>query len=261
LKNSNNFDGNKKVYGLIGKQLSHSFSKNYFDKKFAHQNISEQHEYLNFELNDISEIRNLVLKNPQIKGFNITIPYKSEVLKLVDECSEEVKIIGAANTILVSKKNNQPFLKAFNTDVIGFEKTIEPFVEKAKKEKAIVLGNGGAAKAVFFVLKKLNIDFTTVSRKAENNTLQYDDLNEDLILQHKYIINTTPLGMYPNINDFPNIPYSSICEQHIAIDLIYNPSTTLFLEKCKSQNAKTINGKKMLVLQAEASWEIWNGGL
>jgi shikimate dehydrogenase len=157
LSASNNFVSDKNIYGLIGKQLSHSFSKKYFEEKFLKLHIADTNEYQNFELDDIAEIRNLVSKNPQIKGFNITIPYKSEVLKYVDEISEEVKNIGAANTILVSRKNNQSYLKAYNTDAIGFEKTLEDFVNKSEKTKALVLGNGGAAKAVIFVLKKLNI--------------------------------------------------------------------------------------------------------
>jgi shikimate dehydrogenase len=246
------------TYGLLGKKLSHSFSKKYFSEKFKTLSI-EDSEYLNFEINEIDLIKKIVSDYPNLKGLNVTIPYKESVINWLDELSEEVKIIGAVNTIKVERVNNKPFLKGYNTDAYGFAQSIKPFLDY-NHQRVLILGNGGAAKAVKYVLNNLGIDYIVVSRNPDmtKNELAYSDLNEYAISQYKFIINTTPLGMYPNENDFPNIPYSGISNLHLCVDLIYNPEKTIFLQKSEIQGAKILNGLTMLIMQAEKAWKIWN---
>lgn len=241
-----------KIHGLLGQKLSHSFSKKYFTEKFAVEKI-ENSLYENFELNDVGEFTKLIASNKNISGLNVTIPYKETIISFLDSLTEDAQKIGAVNTI--------QFLNGktigHNTDVIGFEKSLLPLL-KNHHQNALILGTGGAAKAVQFVLEKLNISFKYVSRKKANNQLIYTDLNEEIIEKYTLIINTTPLGMFPKIDDLPNLPYQFISEKHLVYDLIYNPLESAFLKKAKAQGAVVKNGLEMLQLQAEESWNIWN---
>lgn len=240
-------------YGLIGKNLSHSFSKQYFQKKFEELGL-DYLEYTNFELNDISEIKTVLSKNPLLRGFNVTIPYKESIIPFMDELSPEARGIAAVNCVKISNGK----LIGHNTDAYGFATSIKPFLEP-QHSRALVLGTGGASKAVVFVLKRLNVEvfFASTSKKRQG-TFAYETLNERLFNACKFIINATPVGMFPNVNECPNIPYECLSSQHLVYDLIYNPEETLFLKKAKEQGATTINGLSMLQLQAEKSWEIWN---
>jgi|688.fasta_scaffold293104_2 shikimate dehydrogenase len=249
------------IYGLLGKKLSHSFSKKYFTDKFQELSINNS-QYLNFEIEEINLLKKIIVDYPNIKGLNVTIPYKESVINLLDELSEEVKIIGAVNTIKISWLNNKAFLKGYNTDAYGFAQSIKPFLDY-NHQRALILGNGGAAKAVKYVLNNLGIDYIVISRNPDRtkNELAYSDLNEYAINQNKFIINTTPLGMYPNENDYPDIPYAGISNLHLCVDLIYNPEKTIFLQKSENQGSKILNGLTMLKMQAEKAWEIWNSNL
>jgi shikimate dehydrogenase len=241
-----------RLYGLIGYPLSHSFSQKYFTEKFEKEGIKDC-SYQNFSIATIGEIENIIDKHPELAGLNVTIPYKEKVIPFLDEFSEEVAEIGACNCIKI--ENNR--LIGFNTDVPGFEKS---FIKKLQPfhKKAIVLGTGGASKAIQFVLAKLKIPFIVVSRKPTSNELSYEDIDNSIISTHQVIINTTPLGMQPNIHQYPSIPYLSITNQHYLFDLTYNPAKTVFLQKGEEMGATIVNGYEMLVNQAEGSWEIWN---
>lgn len=240
------------LYGLIGKDLSHSFSKKYFTNKFVTENINNC-TYSVFEIKTIGEFRNLVNKH-KFKGMNVTIPFKETIIPFLDELSTSAKKIGAVNTIQF--KNDK--LIGHNTDYFGFKQTIKPFLG-LHHERALILGTGGASKAVSFVLNQLNIEVLFASRAPKNNNeISYNEINENVIKHHQIIINTTPLGMYPNINTYPNIPYNVIGKQHLLYDLIYNPKKTIFLKKGGINGATVINGEQMLVIQAEKAWEIWN---
>ncbi|MEX0810588.1 MAG: shikimate dehydrogenase [Chitinophagales bacterium] len=241
----------KDTYGLIGKKLSHSFSQSFFLKKFKGENRAAR--YLNFELETIAEFEKLISNNPGLKGLNVTIPYKEAIIPYLNHVSSAAKEIGAVNTIQF--KFGQ--LIGHNTDVIGFEKSIKPLLDD-KHQKALVLGTGGAARAVAYVLGKLKIDYQFVSRKASKNAIFYGDLTKESILEHKLIINSTPLGMLPNVDEAPKIPYEAIGTEHLLYDLIYNPAETLFLKKGQAQGAQIKNGLEMLELQALAAWSIWN---
>ena len=236
-----------KTFGLIGKSLSHSFSERYFNKKFYKEEITNA-EYLNFEINDISKFTDLI-KTQKLSGLNITIPYKESIIPFLDELSEDAKSIGAVNTIQF--KDNK--LIGHNTDIIGFKQSISPILYG--RDSALILGDGGAAKAIKLGLEQLNISFKIVTRKSSFN---YSDISTQDIDCAKIIINTTPLGMYPNTESCPKIPYKELTEKHLLFDLIYNPSETLYLKYGRSQNSQIKNGLKMLQIQAEASWNIWN---
>jgi len=246
-----------KILGLIGFPLSHSFSEKYFSEKFLRENISD-YEYRLFPIENISELPELINLIPDIYGFNVTIPYKEEIIDFLDDIDSEAKEIGAVNVIKIYYSNKKPFLKGYNTDIYGFTNSLVPFLN-GTENKALILGTGGASKAVQHGLKKLNIDFTLVSRQPykEEKTIYYSELTKNIIEKHQIIINTTPLGMYPDILTYPDIPYDFITNQHIMFDLIYNPKETQFLKFGKFKNAITINGLEMLVLQAEKSWEIF----
>jgi shikimate dehydrogenase len=239
------------LYGLIGYPLSHSFSKKYFTEKFLREGI-ENSVYELFPLEHIEEFPALIQNHSNLKGLNVTIPYKEQVFSYLDELSDAVQEIGACNCISI----NNGKLKGFNTDVIGFEQSLKPLL-RPHHTKAVVLGTGGAAKAVCWVLKKLKIEFKIVSRKGGNGYLSYDDLNETIIRDYPLIINTTPLGMQPNINTKPSLPYESITEKHLCYDLVYNPERTSFLKIAAGRGAVIKNGLQMLELQAEAAWRIW----
>jgi shikimate dehydrogenase len=244
-----------KRFGLIGKTLKHSFSKNYFTQKFAEQHITDC-SYENFELQSIKELPALIQNYPEIKGLNITIPYKEEILPFLNQKNEIVEGIGACNCIKIEAGKTY----GYNTDVIGFKNSLQPYLLPHHK-CALVLGSGGASKAVQYALKELNINYLIVSRHKKFNQVGYEDLGKDVIEGHQLIINTTPLGMHPNVQDDPPIPYEYISSQHLLYDLIYNPPKTKFLEKGEQQGAKIINGNEMLIIQAEESWKIWNRGM
>ena len=240
-----------KQYGLIGKTLDHSFSKSYFENKFSTEHIQNA-SYSNFPLKSVDEFKSLI-KKISFSGLNVTIPYKTSIIPFLDELSEEAKSIGAVNTILF--KNDQ--LIGYNTDYIGFHNAIKPFL-KNTMEQALILGTGGASKAVVYALEKIGIKCLCVSRIPNEQQLNYDQLNDLVLKHHLLIVNTTPLGTAPNINECADIPYQFITEQHLLVDLIYNPEETLFLRKGRKNLANILNGKSMLIHQAEEAWKIWN---
>ncbi len=243
----------EKQFGLIGKSISYSFSKKYFTQKFKDEKL-EGHFYENFDLSEIELFPTLIQQNPNLKGLNVTIPYKESVVPFLDKMSKKAKAIGAVNTIKITKKGK---LKGYNTDHYGFKKALEPLLKK-HHTKALILGTGGASKAIAYALKQLGIVYTFVSRKEDATALSYDEITEDLFDEYGIIINCTPLGTSPNTEEFPDIPYDFFTPDHIAFDLIYNPEETLFLQKAKQHGAVTKNGMDMLIFQAEKAWEIWN---
>ncbi len=240
-----------KIYGLLGKDIGYSFSRNFFSEKFKNENLDYQ--YQNFDLKEIEELKE-VINNTDVKGLNVTIPYKQDVISYLDHLDPIAKEIGAVNVIKFDK-NQQ--LTGYNSDYYGFTESLKPLLNKTVK-KALILGTGGASKAIAFALEKLNIEYIFVSRNPDFNELSYQDLDEDIIKAYKLIINCTPLGTYPNIENHPDIPFDYITKNHVLYDLIYNPDETTFLRKGKEKGAKTSNGLQMLILQAEKSWEIWN---
>lgn len=236
-----------KYYGLVGRNIPYSFSGKYFSEKFKTENIKNA-VYEIFDLDEISEVEKL-FKNRQLKGFNVTIPYKEKILSFLDELSPEAEKIGAVNCV----KIRDGIRSGYNTDAFGFEKSIRPLLE-SHHTKALILGDGGAAKAVKFVFEKLGIPYRVVTRNGE---LTYSELNSRHISEHPIIVNCTPLGTYPS-TEAPEIPYDFLNENHLLYDLIYNPEKTAFLQFGEAKNSKIKNGYEMLVLQAEKSWEIWN---
>ena len=241
---------------MIGFPLSHSFSKKYFTEKFLKEHVSDC-RYENYELNDINELNIVLQNNPGLAGINITIPYKESVMEILDSIDEKALWIGAVNTVKITRRNNKIHLKGFNTDYIGFEKSIINLLKPVHKN-ALILGTGGASKAIAFVLKNHGIAVTFVSRQTNEDAIKYEDLSDKIISEHKIIINCTPLGMVPFIDSFPDIPYKFLSAQHLLFDLIYNPPETVFLKKGKENGAIIKNGYEMLFLQAEAAWQIWN---
>lgn len=240
--------------GLLGKNISYSFSRNYFKNKFEDEQITEI-SYENFDIEDISHFPDIVKNTQGLKGLNVTIPYKEQVMPYLDKINKKAKAIGAVNTIKVTKKGK---LVGYNTDCYGFINSLKPYLKKHHK-KALILGTGGASKAVMYSLKKRGIKCHYVSRTAGKKVkFTYQDLNNDIVSKYKLIVNCTPLGTYPNIDECPNIPYDGITKEHILFDLIYNPEESKFLKLGKQNGAKTINGLHMLKLQAEKSWSIWN---
>lgn len=245
-----------RLFGLIGYPLTHSFSQKYFTEKFQHQHISDI-EYHNFSIERIQTV-NSVLATENLCGLNVTIPYKEAIIPFLNVLDSSASAVGAVNTIIFRDGKKI----GYNTDVYGFENSLLNFLAKAQSSqseiKTIILGTGGSSKAVAYVLKKNGIQFQFVSRVHKENTLSYADLKPETILEHKLIINTTPVGMFPQIQNAPDIPYSFITSQHLLYDLIYNPEETEFLKRGKQQGAQIKNGLEMLQLQAEKSWEIWN---
>lgn len=238
-------------FGLIGRNIAYSFSKTYFAEKFKNENIVDA-VYNVFDLNTISEVEN-VFKKEGLVGFNVTIPYKQEIIPFLDELSPEAEKIGAVNTVLI--KNGKKI--GYNTDSHGFHHSLLPLLEN-HHQKALVLGNGGAAKAVYHILNELNIAYKIVSRNYLENHFTYNDLNENVIKDYQIIINCSPVGTFPNVENAPLLPYQFIDKSHLLYDLIYNPAVTKFLENGQNNGAKIKNGHDMLVLQAEKAWEIWN---
>ncbi len=241
-------------FGLIGKTLKHSFSKSFFTKKFKEIN-QIQNSYQNFEFQTEKDLADFLLEEVfYLSGFNITNPYKESIIPYLDEIEKEAKIIRAVNTVFI--KNNK--LIGYNTDVYGFFESLRPLLKKGDK-KALVLGTGGASKSIAYVLSSIGIVPTFISRNPENGVrIHYDDLNKDLMEANQIIVNCTPIGTMPNSEKYPDIPYQYINETHLVYDLVYNPEKTKFLLKAEKQGARIQNGLKMLQLQAEKSWEIWN---
>lgn len=246
---------NKDTYGLIGISLTHSFSQDFFNKKFISENINA--EYINFEIPNIENIKDVIASNPNINGLNVTIPYKEKVIQYLDEIDEGAKEIGAVNVIkFYTDKKGERRMKGYNTDVIGFLDSIRDLLNPLRS-RALILGTGGAAKAVAQALKIAGIKTQFVSRSKKEDCLTYEELDENIILKNLIIINTTPLGMYPNNDSCPSIPYEHLTSEHLCYDLIYNPDETLFMKKAKQQGAETKNGLEMLLLQAFVAWHIW----
>ena len=243
-------------YGLIGYPLGHSFSKNFFNQKFAEEKIDAQ--YLNSEIPNIKDLKDVLSRNPELKGLNVTLPYKEQVIPYLDNLDETAKMIGAVNVIKFSKGLfGKTKLIGFNSDIIGFQQSIQPMLDDSHR-KALVLGTGGASKAVYFGLKQLGVEPIFVSRHPKtDNCIAYGDITPSLMEEYTVIVNATPLGMYPNIDTCPDIPYSQVTDKHVLYDLIYNPDETLFMRKGKEKGAAVKNGLEMLLLQAFASWNIW----
>lgn len=239
------------MYGLIGYPLGHSFSANFFNKKFAEENIPEYYKL--FPIDSIERLPNLLTEHPDLKGLNVTIPYKQQVLPYLDTIDKDVQEIGAVNVIKISPDGK---LKGYNSDVIGFSESIKPLLSD-HMHRALVLGTGGASKAVCHALKKLGLKVRLVSRIARNDILSYDDLNSDIINTHHVIVNTTPLGMWPATDKAPDIPYHLLTPHHLCYDLVYNPEITTFMKLSSEVGAKVKNGLEMLELQALAAWNIW----
>lgn len=250
---------NNNNFGLIGYPLSHSFSKGYFTKKFAEAGLTN-YQYDNYAIPSITDFTNLIQQDANLRGLNVTIPYKEQVIPFLDELDAEAEAIGAVNTIKI--KNG--ITKGYNTDVYGFEQALLRLLGDAYKIsettdiQALVLGTGGAAKAVIFVLNKLNIPFQMVSRSTVKGDLVYTQIDKQLLGKYRLLINTTPLGMSPNINTAPTLPYDALTPRHFLYDLIYNPAQTLFLQHGENRKATVANGLEMLHLQAERAWAIWN---
>ena len=242
----------KHQFGLVGKNISYSFSKGYFGEKFEKLNL-EDYSYDNLDFQNIEDFPEFIKQNPTISGLNVTIPYKEAIIPFLDKLSKRATEIGAVNTIKITKSGK---LKGFNTDYIGFQKSIEPLLNENHK-KALILGTGGASKAVAYALKQLKIPYLFVTRNDIVDAIGYNQINEKTFEEFQIIINCTPVGTFPNTNTFPEIPYEYFTSNHLAFDLIYNPAETLFLKKAKEQGAIVKNGLEMLTLQAEKSWDIW----
>lgn len=243
----------RKRFGLLGRNISYSFSKGYFTEKFNNENF-EGCTYENFDIPEITAFPEIIKKNPDLKGLNVTIPYKEAVIPYLDKLSKKATEIGAVNTIKITKKGK---LKGYNTDYYGFMKSLEPLLQPHHK-KALILGTGGASKGVAYALKELGILYTFVSRNEKENAIGYDRINATTFDNYQIIINSTPVGTSPNTEAFPLIPYEYFTEKHIAYDLIYNPAKTQFLKKAKEHGAQIKNGQDMLIFQAEKAWKIWN---
>ncbi len=246
-----------KKYGLIGFPLTHSFSEKYFTEKFKNEGLKDV-EYQLLSLADINEFPK-ILKDEAFRGINVTIPHKIAVMSFLNELDADAKGVGAVNCIKIQGTGNNKKLIGYNTDSFGFENSISPLLEN-HHQQALILGNGGAAKAVQYVFKNLGIRYKLVSRTAQENMFTYQDLTEEVLNAYHIVVNTSPVGTFPKTHEFPNIPYQFITNKHILYDLVYNPAETAFLAKGKAQGAKTKNGYEMLELQAIKSWEIWNEG-
>ena len=242
-------------YGLIGYPLGHSFSQSYFNEKFQNENIDALYE--NFEIPSIENFPEIIETNPNLRGLNVTIPYKEKVISYLDVISPEAREIGAVNVIKVERKGKSTYLTGYNSDVIGFTRSIEPLIEKYHK-KALILGTGGASKAINYGLKSLGLETVFVSRYRKPDTICYEDITPKVIKEYNVIVNCTPLGMFPHTDECPNLPYEAMNTQTLLYDLIYNPDTTMFMQKGAEHGATVKNGLEMLLLQAFASGEFWH---
>lgn len=238
-------------YGLIGKNIEHSFSKSFFTAKFDKEKRKDT--YQNFDIQDINQLHDILLKHKDLKGLNVTIPFKENVIPLLDKIDKEAKKIGAVNTIKINRKRK---LIGYNTDHYGFARVVGDFLP-LKKKTALVLGTGGVSKAIIYVLKFMDFDYKIVSRTKIENNLTYNELDKDIIDKHFLIINCTPLGTYPNIKNYPNIPYKYLTKEHFLFDLTYNPQVTEFMKIGLLQGTRVSNGLKMLEYQANKAWTIW----
>ena len=243
-------------YGLIGYPLGHSFSISYFNEKFQNEGIDAVYE--NFEIPQIDNLEEILNVNPELKGLNVTIPYKEKVLDFLDNVSPEARAIGAVNVIKVEHSGNDTILTGYNSDVIGFTKSIEPMLERHHK-KALILGTGGASKAVNYGLKALGLETVFVSRYERPGTVCYKDITPEVVKEYNVIVNCTPLGMFPKTDQCPDLPYEAMDRHTLLYDLIYNPDETLFMNKGRQYGATVKNGLEMLLLQAFASWDFWTG--
>ena len=243
-------------YGLIGYPLGHSFSISYFNQKFQDENIDAVYE--NYEIPTIDELPEVLSSNPELKGLNVTIPYKEKVLPFLDSIAPEARAIGAVNVIRVRHDGKDIHLKGYNSDVIGFTQSIEPMIDKKWHKKALILGTGGASKAIDYGLRNLGLETVFVSRYERPETIQYERITPDVVREYNVIVNCTPVGMYPNTEECPRLPYDAMDSHTILYDLIYNPDETLFMKRGAAHGAQTKNGLEMLLLQAFASWEFWH---
>ncbi len=242
-------------YGIIGYPLGHSYSRGFFTDKFQKEKIDAQ--YLNFPIPSAEQLRVVVAENPELRGLNVTLPYKQAVIPMLDELSDEAREIGAVNVIRVRRKNGIPFLKGFNSDIIGFMNSIRPLL-KPNHRKALILGTGGASRAVRVGLERLGIDWTYVSRTPAKGRYTYEELTPEILQDYQVVVNCSPVGMYPNNDACPAIPYDALTPGHLLFDVVYNPEETLFMKRGAEQGAAVKNGLEMLYLQAVASWEFWN---
>lgn len=247
-----------KTFGLIGHRLGYSFSRNFFTEKFKQENLTD-HEYVNFELDSIDEFPGIFDQDTTICGLNCTIPYKQQIMSFLDEVDPEAAQIGAVNTVKITYNKDKRFLKGFNTDIYGFEHSLRPMLE-AKHKKALILGTGGASKAIKHLFDKLQIEYlsATIEEQCFEKEIRYHQIDEQLLKEYLIIIHATPVGTFPKVDQCPDIPYQYITSDHVCFDLVYNPEETLFLKKAKEQGAKIKNGLEMLHLQAIKAWEIWN---
>lgn len=242
-------------FGLIGYPLGHSFSRSYHNERFTRMGVDA--EYNNYELDDISLLPHLLMDVPNLFGLNVTIPYKQAVLPFLDEIDDVAKSIGAVNVIRIERDNCRVRMVGYNTDYIGFRNSISPFINCCHTS-ALVLGTGGASKAVSTALRDMGIAVQIVSRNSGMSIISYEELTSQIVLDNKIIINATPLGMYPNVDTYPSICYDAITSQHLCYDVVYNPANTRFMQLCAARGAVVCNGLKMLYGQADAAWEIWN---
>lgn len=242
-----------KIFGLVGKNIDYSFSVNYFTQKFQNEGINDS-IYKNFDIPDISYLPQIIKKNKGLKGLNVTIPYKTEVIPYLNKLSRKAEQIGAVNCIRLTKKGK---LKGYNTDVYGFRKSLKPLLG-GQHRKALILGAGGASKAVAFVLKELEIEYRYVSRNPQVGEFSYSDISKMVMQDFLVIINCTPIGTFPDSDSSPDLNYDYFSSKHIAFDLVYNPAETKFLQLAKAKGAVTKNGYDMLVFQAEKAWALWN---
>lgn len=243
------------LYGLIGHPLGHSFSKKFFNEKFQNEMIDA--EYRNFDIDTIKSFPTIIEEHSNLRGLNVTIPYKELIIPYLDELSEDAQAIGAVNVIKISRNHEGVHLKGYNSDVIGFTDSIRPLLKPFHK-KALILGTGGASKAIRYGLYKLGIETCFVSRRPKEGMLTYSDLTADIMAEYTVIVNCSPVGMFPHTDERPDLPYQLIGSHHILYDLVYNPDETLFMKSGKEQGATTKNGLEMLILQARAGWNFWN---
>ena len=243
-----------KKYGLVGYPLGHSFSKDFFARKFANEGIDA--EYVNFEIDNISRISEVLAAG--VDGLNVTIPYKQQIMPYLDRIDPAAQRIGAVNVVKIERTDDGKVRTCgYNSDIVGFTESIRPMLD-SRHRRALILGTGGASKAVRCGLEDLGLESTYVSRRADNGVLTYADLTEEVFKQYQVIVNTTPLGMYPHVDTLPDIPYSLLTPDYVCFDLVYNPETTRFLHEAARNGAATRNGLEMLILQALESWRIWN---
>lgn len=244
------------LYGIIGNPLTHSFSPKFFNEKFSREKTDA--EYLKFEIADINLFPEIIKSHDNLRGMNVTLPYKQQVMQYLDELDPQAEEIGAINVIKIIREDGKVKLKGYNSDIIGFQNSISPFIDKANHKKALVLGTGGASKAISVALQNLGIEVCFVSRTKKPDILTYEELDERILAEYKVIVNTSPVGTYPKTDEAPYIPYEYLSPQHLLYDLVYNPSETKFLKLGRENGAVVKNGEEMLVLQAIAAWEIWS---